>query len=81
MSEFAQVGKRVLAYAIRELNELPQNISIETIETSLSFLGLAAMIDPPPEEAKQAIADCHAAGITPVMIHRRSSHHCKSYRT
>ena len=66
--EFAQQGKRVLAYGFRELNELPQNICIESIETRLTFLGLAAMIDPPREEARQAIADCHTAGITPVMI-------------
>lgn len=68
VEEFAQQGKRVLAYGFRELNELPQNICIESIETRLTFLGLAAMIDPPREEARQAIADCHTAGITPVMI-------------
>jgi Ca2+-transporting ATPase len=66
--KFAQQGKRVLAYATKILTELPETISVETIETNLKFAGLAAMIDPPRAEAIQAIADCHAAGITPVMI-------------
>ena len=68
VDQFAQQGKRVLSYAISILDKLPSNISIHTTEQNLSFIGIVAMIDPPREEAKQAIADCHAAGITPVMI-------------
>ena len=66
--KFAQQGKRVLAFAVKLVDALPETISIETIETDLKFIGLAAMIDPPRAEAIQAIADCHTAGITPVMI-------------
>lgn len=66
--KFAQQGKRVLAYAFKLVDTLPEIISIESIETNLKFIGLAAMIDPPREEVIQAIADCHTAGITPVMI-------------
>lgn len=65
---FAKEGKRVLAYAVNVLSELPADISIATIETSMQFIGLVAMIDPPRKEATQAIADCYTAGITPVMI-------------
>lgn len=65
---YAQQGKRVLAYAVKLIDVLPKTISVETIETDLKFIGLAAMIDPPRAEAIQAIADCHTAGITPVMI-------------
>jgi P-type Ca2+ transporter type 2C len=65
---YAQQGKRVLAYAVKLAATLPESISIETIETELNFIGLAAMIDPPRAEVIQAIADCHTAGITPVMI-------------
>lgn len=65
---YAQQGMRVLAYAMLLLEELPERLSVQTLETGLTFLGLVAMIDPPREEAIQAIADCHAAGITPVMI-------------
>ena len=66
--QFARQGKRVLAYALKLVDTLPKTISIESIETNLTFIGLAAMIDPPREEVIQAIADCHTAGITPVMI-------------
>ena len=66
--QFARQGKRVLAYALKLVDTLPKRISIESIETNLTFIGLAAMIDPPREEVIQAIADCHTAGITPVMI-------------
>jgi Ca2+-transporting ATPase len=66
--KFAHQGKRVLAYAFKLVDTLPKTISIENIETNLTFIGLAAMIDPPREEVIQAIADCHTAGITPVMI-------------
>jgi len=65
---FAEQGKRVLAYAVKLVNALPDTISFETVETDLNFIGLAAMIDPPRVEAIQAIADCHTAGITPIMI-------------
>ncbi|MCP5242775.1 MAG: HAD family hydrolase [Burkholderiales bacterium] len=42
--------------------------SPDAIETGLTFLGLVAMMDPPREEAAQAVADCLTAGIVPVMI-------------
>lgn len=66
--KYAAEGKRVLGYAIKMLDTLPDEISIETLENDLKFVGLAAMIDPPRPEVIKAIADCHAAGVTPVMI-------------
>lgn len=68
VNDFAQQGKRVLSYAISMFDKLPSTISIHNTEHNLNFIGIVAMIDPPREEAKQAIADCHSAGITPVMI-------------
>ena len=38
------------------------------VERDLIFAGLCGMIDPPREEAKRAVDECHAAGIRPVMI-------------
>ena len=68
VNQFAHQGKRVLAYAFNILDKLPENCTIQNTEQNLNFIGIVAMIDPPREEAKQAIADCHSAGITPVMI-------------
>lgn len=61
-------GLRVLAFGTRDLSVLPAEITPEEIEQNLSFLGMAGLIDPPREEAKDAIRLCRSAGIKPVMI-------------
>lgn len=67
-NEMASKGYRTLGYAIRTFDRMPERIDPETIETSLTFIGLAGMIDPPREEAREAVRQCKAAGIIPVMI-------------
>jgi Ca2+-transporting ATPase len=62
----ASDGYRVLAVAQRHLEQLPE--SLEAVEEQLTLLGLVALIDPPRPEAEAAVAECRAAGITPVMI-------------
>ncbi|MGI5958536.1 MAG: cation-translocating P-type ATPase [Massiliimalia sp.] len=64
--QFSENGLRVLAFCERELEE-NQPITIED-ETHMTFVGLIAMMDPPREESKQAVAECIGAGIRPVMI-------------
>lgn len=64
----AQDGLRVLAFACREWQSLPDEQHPEHIEKDLVFLGLVGLIDPPRSEAKQAVSLCRSAGITPVMI-------------
>lgn len=59
---------RVLAIGVREIDALPQLLTPETLETDLTFLGLLGMIDPPRDEARDAVAVCREAGIRPVMI-------------
>ena len=59
---------RVLAVAYRELEEIPEDLSPEAIESDLTLLGLVGMIDPPREEAISAVSLCRQAGIQPVMI-------------
>ena len=66
--EMAEKGYRVLGYAMKMLPSLPKNINADEIESSLTLIGFAGMIDPPREEAKQAVAECKQAGIIPVMI-------------
>jgi len=68
VNAMAEKGYRVLGYAIKMLPTLPEKLNADEIETSLTFIGLAGMIDPPREEAKQAVAECKQAGIIPVMI-------------
>ncbi len=47
---------------------MPDDMSAENVETGLTILGLTGMMDPPREEAKEAVAMCKTAGIKPVMI-------------
>jgi P-type Ca2+ transporter type 2C len=64
----ASDGLRVLAVSYRSWPELPDASNADEIENSLVFLGLIGLIDPPRPEAKEAVALCRSAGITPVMI-------------
>ena len=64
----ASKGQRVLGFAYRYWEALPDAINSETHENSLQFLGLTGMIDPPREEVPDAVAQCKTAGIVPVMI-------------
>ena len=68
VNAMAEKGYRVLGYATKLLPALPEKLNADEIETSLTFIGFAAMIDPPREEAKQAVVECKQAGIIPVMI-------------
>ncbi|MHC1765089.1 MAG: cation-translocating P-type ATPase [Verrucomicrobiia bacterium] len=61
---------RTLGVAARQLpaNALQSTGVDEALEQDLVFLGLLGMIDPPREEAKQAVARARGAGIRPIMI-------------
>jgi len=61
-------GLRVLAFAMRVWDTLPEEISPATMETDLVLLGMVGMMDPPREAAKEAVDLCIMAGIKPVMI-------------
>ena len=59
---------RVLAMAYKTLESIPTTISSENIEHELIFVGMVGMIDPPRDEARDAVMQCRIAGIKPVMI-------------
>jgi Ca2+-transporting ATPase len=61
-------GLRVLAVAYRTWPDLPVALTPEGTERGLTFLGLVGLIDPPRQEAAEAVGLCRSAGITPVMI-------------
>jgi Ca2+-transporting ATPase len=61
-------GLRVLCVAMRIWDVLPADMSAGDVETGLTVLGLTGMMDPPRDEAREAVALCKAAGIKPVMI-------------
>lgn len=66
--EMSRAALRVLALGVKELDALPDEIVMEEIEKDLKLVALLGMIDPPREEAKEAVKLCIHAGIKPVMI-------------
>lgn len=68
VDEMADKGQRVLGFAYRQWDIIPDNPTDENSENDLQFLGFAGLIDPPREEVNDAIAQCKTAGIVPVMI-------------
>jgi magnesium-transporting ATPase (P-type) len=65
---YACQALRVLALAQRDLQPRSGSYSVEGVEQDLTFLGLAAMMDPPRPEVAQSIAAFREAGIRMVMI-------------
>ncbi|MGE4378692.1 MAG: calcium-translocating P-type ATPase, PMCA-type [Candidatus Izemoplasmatales bacterium] len=61
---YSKQAYRVLGFAYRETDQ-PKSMDLEK---DLIFVGMVAMIDPPREEAKDAIVLCHKAGIRVMMI-------------
>lgn len=68
VEKMAEKGYRVLGYAINTLADLPKNLDADKIESSLTLIGFAGLMDPPRKEAKAAVNACLDAGIIPVMI-------------
>lgn len=63
--EMADSALRVLGLAYRAVDN---NLANEEIQQNMVFAGLVGMIDPPRPEVKEAIRECHEAGIRTVMI-------------
>ena len=68
LESMSQSALRVLAIAYKKIPSQSADLSLESAESDLTFLGLVGMIDPPRDEARQAVKDCLDAGIIPVMI-------------
>ena len=65
---FAHQAYRVLAVAMREIEQGVEKLDIDQVEQHLTFLGLIAMMDPPRQEVPEAIARCRQAGVRVIMI-------------
>ena len=61
-------GLRVLAFGMRRLDTLPEDGDCSSLEEDLTLIGYTGLVDPPREEAREAVHTCKTAGIIPVMI-------------
>ncbi len=68
IEDLAKRGERTLAFAMKQLPLDTHDIGLDSVRDGLIFVGLVGLIDPPREEAKTAIAEALAAGITTKMI-------------
>jgi P-type Ca2+ transporter type 2C len=68
MKQMAAEALRVIGLAYRDYPAGSPVPPIQEAEKGLTFLGLTGIIDPPREEAKEAIAVAKRAGIRPVML-------------
>ncbi len=68
VQESASRGLRVLAFARLDIDGRRTTLKHEDVAGGMLFLGLQEMIDPPRQEAINAVKACHAAGIRIKMI-------------
>jgi calcium-translocating P-type ATPase len=68
IDKIAERGQRVLAVARKEISGEPDALDEDEAEHDLTLLGLFGLIDPPREEAIEAVAACQSAGIRVKMI-------------
>lgn len=68
IDELAAQGQRVLAFAVKPAAADHRELRFNDVESGLVLLGLVGMIDPPREEAVEAVRACQAAGIRVKMI-------------
>jgi len=63
----ARQGRRTLALAYLTVGE-KREMNFEDVKSGLTLLGLFGLIDPPRQEAVEALANCRTAGIGVKMI-------------
>lgn len=64
----AQGALRVLAIAVRPMEQPPEPMDEATAERDLVFIGLVGLIDPPRPEVAEAVRVAWGAGVRPIMI-------------
>ena len=64
----AEQGQRVLAIAVKPVSYEQMELNFHDVENDLIILGLFGLIDPPREEAIEAVKTCDKAGIRVKMV-------------
>jgi Ca2+-transporting ATPase len=68
-NDFATKGYRVISLAYKQMDSIPTGKKARQLaEKRLTYLGFACIVDPPRDGVKEAVSECHSAGINVVMI-------------
>jgi Ca2+-transporting ATPase len=76
VAHFAEEGQRVLAIASRDLAEGEDPDEAVQDPSGLDLVGMTGLVDPPREEASQAVDTAQAAGVRVIMLtgdHRKTA--------
>ncbi|MBD3375884.1 HAD-IC family P-type ATPase [candidate division KSB1 bacterium] len=68
LQDMANDALRPLAMAMKPMDQQPDDLQAEHVESGLIFLGLTGMVDPPRKKAIEAIEKAQKAGIRVIMI-------------
>lgn len=70
VADFASLGYRLLSFAYKDVDKLPEKgeTEREEIENNLTFLGFVAVLDPPRDKVDESVQETLNAGIIPIMI-------------
>lgn len=66
--EMAQHGQRILAIAVKPVNFEQTELKFSDVDDGLILLGIFGLIDPPRDEAIEAVKKCTDAGVRVKMI-------------
>ncbi len=68
MDLMANRGQRLLAIAVKSVADRQQELRFADVEGGLTLLSVVGMIDPPRQEAIEAVRVCQSAGVRVKMI-------------
>jgi magnesium-transporting ATPase (P-type) len=68
IEEIAQQGQRVLAIAVKPVSNKKLDLEFSDVASDLVILGMFGFIDPPRQEAIEAVETCGRAGVRVKMI-------------
>ncbi len=65
---FARDEMQGIAFAYRQLEDEPEEYTIQTVERDLVFVGIAGIVDPIRTDVKPAVQKCLMGAIHPIML-------------
>ncbi|MBD3407415.1 MAG: HAD-IC family P-type ATPase [Candidatus Lokiarchaeota archaeon] len=67
-TKYAEKGYRVISLARKDMSTTNSDMDRDAVESNLVYLGFTCIVDPPRDGVRDAVDDCHSAGINVIMI-------------